>query len=157
MALPRPELLDLSEYLDPQRVIMLRQGITKTEALDELAGLCGVSNRVRDPAHFVAAIHERERVSSTGIGGGIAVPHAKLQTIDSFVMAIGICPSGIDFAARDGEPVSIVVMIAASDHLRERYLKLLATVATWLKQPECCAKIRQANGATEVIAALCQP
>jgi len=154
MALPRPELLDLTSYLSERRIVFLPADIAKPEALDRLAEACAADPAVRDPAHLVEAIHERERVSSTGIGNGIAVPHAKLHTIDDFVIAIGVCADGIDFGARDQQPVSIMVMIAASDRLREQYLKLLATVATRLKHAARCERIRAAADPAVVIEAI---
>lgn len=134
MSLPRPALVDLGAYLAADRIISLPPGTGKDDALHRLCAACAAHPAITDTAAFARAIFERERVSSTGIGSGIAVPHAKLPSIDDFVMAVGLSETGVDFAAKDGEAVHILVMIAASDQARDAYLRVLATVASVLKR-----------------------
>ena len=155
MALPRPSLVDLSAYLDPSRIVFFNDAVTKHAALQALATELSQAPAVSDANAFMAAIFERERVSSTGIGNGIAVPHAKLPSIEGFAIAVGIAQDGIHFDSRDGEPVRILVMIAASDQQREAYLKVLATVASTLKRDEVCAALLTAQASDAVISALC--
>ena len=74
-------------------------------------------------------------MTSTGIGNGIAVPHARMTCIRDFVPVLGIIPAGLDFAARDVAPVPTVVMIAAPEDERSRSLQVLASVTARLAQP----------------------
>lgn len=157
MALPRPALVDLSAYLDPDRILFFAPGTTKPEALQQLSVRCASCPAVTDTAAFTAAIFERERVSSTGIGNGIAVPHAKLPSVDGFAIAVGISPDGIAFDAKDDQAVTVLVMIAASEHEREGYLKVLATVASTLKQDAVRAALIAASSADEVLQAIAPP
>jgi len=153
MGLPRPHLVDLSDHLQPERIHFFDEGTGKGAALEHLANDLAEEPAIGDGEAFVAAIFERERVSSTGIGNGIAVPHAKLPTIEGFALAVGLSRHGIAFDAKDGEPVRIVVMIAASDQEREAYLRVLATVASILKREAVCDAILDAGDPQEVIAA----
>lgn len=136
MPQPGPALIDLAPYTDPARVRFLAPSLGKASALRELAQATASHPAVTDLQGFIAAILERERVSATGIGGGIAVPHAKLSSVSGFVITLGLAREGIDFQARDGVPVQILVMIAASDRSPDDYLRLLATVAGRLKTPD---------------------
>ena len=155
MALPKPQLVDLRQYTTLDRVRFLPAGTDKATALTLLAEDCSQAEAVHDPAAFSAAIFEREQVSSTGIGNGIAVPHAKLPSVDTFTIAIGICPDGLDFAARDDQDVSIIIMIAASDQDRDIYLRVLATVASQLKCEQRRARLAAATDASTALDALC--
>lgn len=157
MTLPRPALVDLSAFLDPERILFLEPGTTKHRALEQLSLRCSACPAVGDALAFTAAIFERERVSSTGIGDGIAVPHAKLPSIEGFAIAVGISRDGIPFQAKDERDVHILVMIAASEHERDTYLKVLATVAATLKRPAVCEALRGASRAEQVLRALSPP
>ena len=146
-------LIDLAPYTDPGRVRFLAPGLGKASALRELAQATAAHPAVGDLHGFIAAILERERVSATGIGGGIAVPHAKLPTVSGFVITLGLAREGIDFQARDGVPVQILVMIAASNRAPDDYLKLLATVAGRLKAPQVRSGMLAAPDPAAVLAA----
>lgn len=127
--------IDLAPYLSGDRVIRVEHPIGKAALLARLIERTASHPLVGDAAGFTKAIYEREEVTSTGIGGGIAVPHARLPSVKGFVMSLALLPHGIDFAAQDGAPVRVVVMMAACDDDHPRYLRTLATVAMRLKQP----------------------
>lgn len=155
MALHGPSTLNLSSWLAPERVVFLPAGIAKPDALGRLCDVLSTTPAVGDAIEFRHAIRQREEVSSTGIGGGIAVPHAKLQSISGFAIAVGISPDGIEFGARDNQPVDVMVMIAASEDAREAYLRVLASVAATLKDDARRTALREAASAEAAIAALC--
>ena len=150
-------LVDISGYLSPARVLMLEDGLDKTAVLQHLAECTAQEPSITQSPAFIRAIFEREEVSSTGVGGGIAVPHAKLPFNLDFVISVGVSKSGIDYAAKDNAPVHIVVMIAAPESERTAYLRVLATIAAQLKRSEVLDGIRAATDGAGVIAALCSP
>ncbi len=154
MAISGPMLIDITPYLSPDRVMFIDDDVDKNSCLARLAQLTATSPAIGEPETFFQALLEREQVSSTGIGDGIAVPHAKLASIHDFVMTVGISRSGIAFAAKDDQPVHIILMIGASESARDKYLRVLATVAGRLKNPEVQQQLRQALHAEAVIAAL---
>jgi len=122
----------LAPFLDARRVLFPVGLITKHDVLFQLCERICAHPALGDPPAFFRAIADREEVTSTGVGGGVAVPHAQLRSIADFVLALAICRDGCDFAAKDGKPVHLVVMIAAPDQDRPRYLSVLAAVATRL-------------------------
>ncbi len=96
------------------------------------------------------AILERERVGSTGLGAGVAVPHAKLDTVKGVIGAFGRCPSGVDFNSVDGEPVSLVFLIVSPPQKNEEYLQALQKTMRAIKQPHWCKFLRAAKTAKEI-------
>ena len=153
MAVP---LLDLTPFIHSTRIHFFKETVEKKSALKTLADLAGQDANVTDNEAFCRAIFEREEVSSTGIGCGVAVPHAKIETNNGFSITIGICPAGIDYGATDGESVHVLFMIAATDQQRKAYLQLLATVAHLLKQESVYQALCNAQDADSVIALLTQ-
>jgi PTS system nitrogen regulatory IIA component len=143
-------MVDLSEHLHPSRVGDLR-GTTKDEVLSEMVALVRSSDSVEDPDALLAAVRERERVLSTGIGLGIAIPHAKIPGVARFVVAVGRHKAGIDFDAIDGRPVHLVVLIAGPQDAQDRYLRLLARLSQRLKQEEVRKKILAAPTPAEIV------
>ncbi len=120
---------ELAEILSADRIIDLKSE-DKEGALSELvAVLAERSDRVLNKDALLRAILEREQLLSTGIGIGVAIPHAMIPEVTNWVMAVGRSHKGIDFGALDEKPVRIIVMIAASDkHSRGEYLKFLASL-----------------------------
>jgi mannitol/fructose-specific phosphotransferase system IIA component (Ntr-type) len=118
---------DLSEILTVERVCDLKS-TRKDEVLVELCGLASSAPEVTDPHAFLQAIRARETVMSTGIGMGIAIPHAKIPSVTDFVMAAGRSRRGIDFDSLDGLPVHIVILIGSSDTQASDFLKLMARI-----------------------------
>lgn len=106
---------------------------TKDEALRELVEVLSAHPQITDPKDFLKRILERERVISTGIGIGLAMPHVKIPSVTDFVLAIGRSSRGIDFDSLDGHPVHIVAMIGASDQQSGEFLKVLAKLVLKLK------------------------
>jgi len=88
---------------------------------------------VKDPAHAVEVLLEREKLGSTGIGQNIAVPHAKSEEVKNLALGVGISEKGVDFEALDGDPVNIIFMVIAPIDATGLHLKVLARIARLLK------------------------
>lgn len=146
--------MDLAPFLDPQRVLLMDGQPAKTEVLVRLAGLIATAPSVGDGPAFTAAVQSRESVANTGAGHRVALPHAQLDSVREFVIAIAVIRAGCDFAAADGQTVQVVAMIAAPIRDRPRYLKVLSALAARLNQAELRERIVQAQHPDQVIAAL---
>lgn len=141
---------DLADLISEDRIIDLKAK-TKEEALRELVGLMATSESVSDKEALLRAILEREKTLSTGVGIGVAVPHAMIPEVSDFVVAIGRSHKGIEFDALDEKPVLIIVMIAASDkHSRGEYLKVLARLMQKLRNKEFRRRVMFARTPAEV-------
>ena len=117
---------NLANMISEDRIVDLKAE-AKEDALREMVSVMAKSPAVQDSERLYAAILDRENLLSTGVGIGVAIPHAMIPEVSDWVIAIGRSHKGIEFRAFDEKPVRIIVMIAASDkHPRGEYLKLLA-------------------------------
>ena len=123
----------------------------KIEALEEVIEVLARRREVTSKDAFRRAIKDREKILSTGIGFGIAIPHAKIAQVKQFCAAIGISKEGIPFNALDGKPVHIMVMIASPDHQHDEYLRILAQITHTLKDEETRKRIIDSTDIKSVI------
>ncbi|MHC4608359.1 MAG: PTS sugar transporter subunit IIA [Planctomycetota bacterium] len=98
----------------------------------------------------VKTILEREKLGSTGLGGGVAVPHAKLDTLKNVRGAFGRCPAGVDFNAVDGEPVTLVFLILSPSSKRDAYLQALQKTMQAIRKPNFCKFLRAAKNVKDM-------
>lgn len=145
--------ISLESIIPPERVKVL-DATDKESALREMATLVGQFPEVTDPERLLEAIFEREEIMSTGIGLGIAIPHAKIPEVHDFVVALGKTKQGIEFNALDGRPVDFIVLIAGPDNQQERYLQLLARITLKLKDAAVRRDIAAAKDVSGILAAL---
>ncbi len=123
----------LADFLTADHITWL-QAQDKKGALDELLGLLSTSKFVKDPKSLQDAIFSREVMMSTGVGYGVAVPHAKLPAVEQFVLAMGVAQAGIAYGSVvDDQPVRLICMIAGPDSHQDVYLRLLSTVMKFIK------------------------
>lgn len=147
-------LLDLAPFLSPERVVFLAGSPSKRDALLYVAEITAAHFPPKDRAAFVKAIFDREDVTSTGIGNGVAIPHARLPALPGCVISVAICLGGIDFAARDQQPVRLIVMIAARDRDRAEHLRVLATVASFMQDASLRDRLIHSHDAAAVVSML---
>ena len=123
----------LADFLAPERIVWTKAK-EKNAALSQLLGLLNGSAFVKDPRSLEAAIFQREVLMSTGVGYGVAIPHAKVPAVEKFMLAIGISDDGVPYpSAVDDQPVRLICMIAGPDHEQDGYLRLLSSVMKFVK------------------------
>lgn len=126
---------------------------SKKQALQELsakaAELLG-----RDERQIFDTLNQRERLGSTGVGHGIAIPHGKLAKMDRLFGMFARLDKPIDFEALDGEPVDLIFLLLAPEAAGADHLKALARVARLLRDPETARKLRQSRDAAAIYAIL---
>ena len=105
--------MKLTSLLTPACIRIPLASADKKEAIFELADLLVEQTDVEDPEELKAAIWKRETTRTTGIGGGIAVPHGKTDGVDSLRMAIGRTREPMDFGSIDGKPVELIILLAS--------------------------------------------
>ena len=104
-----------------------------------------------DRQALARGILERERITSTGIGGGVAVPHAYLPELKTMIVAFARVPAGLDFDAIDGIPVRMAIMLAGPPSAEKLHLRLLARIAKLMSHGSFCNGLMAASGADEII------
>jgi len=120
--------------IDPALVTIVEGEATKHDALEQLIGVMVEDAAITDAKLFDRAVHEREAVMSTGLGGGVAIPHVRLNEVTRLIVGIGVAPQGIDYGTLDNEPVHVMVLFATPEGADKDYLKLLAQVMGALRQ-----------------------
>lgn len=128
------------------------QSEDRVGVLRELVELLDRQHKIEDKEVFFKAIMDREKIVSTGIGMGVALPHAKLPGYDSFFIAIGIHSKGIAWDALDGLPVRLVFMIGGPDDKQTEYLQLLSRLTLAVKDEERRKKMLQLSHSKDIMA-----
>ena len=145
--------MPLTDLLAPQAVVPALRVNSKKQALQELAAraaaMCGRSER-----EVLDVLMQRERLGSTGIGGGIAIPHGKLAKLDRLFGAFARLERQVDFEALDGQPVDLMFLLLAPEGAGADHLKALARVARLLRDPEIARKLRESRDAEAIYAVL---
>lgn len=144
--------MDIADYID-EKLITFLQVEERDEAMETLASLLAKQKRVPNEKAYLEALHKREHIISTGIGMGVAIPHAKLDDVPAFAIAIGIKKEGegIEWDSLDGSLVRIVFMICGPSKQQGEYLKILSCLTKAIKQEGCRKALASAKSEQEVI------
>jgi len=121
------------EFLSKSRIHFFEPS-TKREILEKLVDSLATSPFVQDKKDLLEKILEREETLSTGVGSGLALPHAKIESIEDFVVSVGICKEGIDFDSLDHKPAHIFLMIGCNNSQAGEYIKLLGKCVKSLRE-----------------------
>jgi nitrogen PTS system EIIA component len=103
------------------------------------------------PEELVKVLQERERLGSTGIGGGIGIPHGKLKHLKRLILGFGLSRSGIDFESIDGRPTHIFFVLLTPENSTGLHLKVLARISRLLKNEELKQRLMQVENADDVM------
>jgi PTS system nitrogen regulatory IIA component len=148
----KEEPVVISDYLDEELVCFLEAN-SQQQALSTLIDKLDEQGKLSDKKTFFQAILEREKIISTGIGIGVAIPHAKLSGYTDFFIAIGIQKKGgIEWNSIDGLPVKLIFMIGGPDNRQTEYLNILSMITTAIKNEERRKRLMSAKSAHDVIA-----
>jgi nitrogen PTS system EIIA component len=123
----------IAEVLKKEFIIEQLTSRTKGEVLQELADVVLSARADYHPEETVNILMEREKLGSTGIGDGIAIPHGKLNIIDILAISFGRSREGINFNAMDGKPVHLFFLLLAPENAAGQHLKMLAKLSRMLK------------------------
>lgn len=143
--------MPLLDFLDPQAVLPALRVSGKKQALQELAAHAARLTGLSDTAIYEALL-QRERLGSTGIGEGIAIPHGKLPGLTRIFGLVARLDRSIDFEALDGQPVDVLFLLLAPEGAGADHLKALARVARVLREPGLIERVRATRDATALYA-----
>ena len=125
--------MKILDILDKECIIPELRSGTKKEVLEELTGALLSCKANLDKEALVEVLLERERLGSTGIGDGIAIPHGKVQDLDELVLSFGRSTQGIEFDSMDGRPTHLFFLLIAPENSAGIHLRALAKISRLLK------------------------
>jgi fructose-specific phosphotransferase system IIA component len=144
--------MKISEYLREARIILELKGKSKEEVIKEIGERLKGEEEVKDYGLFLKEVFEREGLSSTGIGNQIAIPHARTDAVNDFVIGFGRSREGVEFEALDGKPVKFIFLMGTPKEKGiNSYLKILAHLTRVLNKSSFQEALLRANSAAEVI------
>jgi len=139
------------DFLCQKAVVLDLQARDKKGAIGELVDLLYKEKKVKDPEKAIDAIIEREKLGTTGIGQGVAIPHSRTDSVNELVGAFGISKQGVDFEALDGEPVRLIFLLLTPKELAGQYLRALARVSRLFKDKFFRQALLDAKSVDEVL------
>jgi fructose-specific phosphotransferase system IIA component len=128
--------MKFSSNIKKSAVLMDMKSKGKDEAVEELVDLLCAAYRLKDREAILNAIRDREEKASTGIGMGLAVPHAKTPAVDRLYVAFGLSREGIDFESADGDPSNIFFIMVSAKDKTGPHIQALAGISRLLKHEE---------------------
>ncbi|MEC7225979.1 MAG: PTS sugar transporter subunit IIA [Candidatus Latescibacterota bacterium] len=146
--------MTLLDILSPDSTIVDLKGDTKEEIIAELVDSLSASEAISDRDKVLQAVLEREKIMSTGIGDGIAIPHGKSDSVVKLVAALGTQRRGVDFEALDGEPAYVFFLLVSPANVSGPHIKALARISRLLKNDDFKKKLITASSPEEIISAI---
>ncbi|MED4270854.1 fructose-specific PTS transporter subunit EIIC [Geobacillus stearothermophilus] len=143
--------MKITDLLTKETMILALQAKTKGEVIDELAEKLAEAGAVSDVEVFKQAIWAREKQSTTGVGDGIAIPHAKTAAVKRPAVAFGRSAEGIDYESLDGKPSHLFFMIAAPEGGEQTHLEALARLSSMLMDASFRAQLETASSEEEIV------
>lgn len=143
--------MKITELLSKNTILLNIEGNQKEATINQLVDVLFKAGKISDRAEFKAAILKREEQSTTGIGDGIAIPHAKTKVVNEAAIVFGKSASGVNYESLDGKPAHLFFMIAAPDGANNTHLEALARLSGLLMKAEVRYELLKATTSEEVI------
>jgi len=143
--MPTPELLH------PARIACQQESSSKKRSLEILSGLLASAVPDYTEAEIFDSLVARERLGSTGLGNGVALPHGRLRSLKRPIAALLTLKQGIDFDAIDRQPVDLLYALLVPEESDEEHLKILAHLASMFSTPDFCSRLRNCSDSNQCL------
>lgn len=144
----------LKEVLSPELIKLHLTGQDKESIIKELVDVLAEAGMLGDPEEALAAVLEREHSLSTGMERGVAIPHAKIDSVERLLVAVGLKPEGVDFECADGQPARVFFLTLSPAKRSGPHIQFLAEISRLLRHDEARQKLLTAGSKEDVIAVL---
>jgi len=142
--------MKILDYLREEWIVADIQGTDKPSVLRELSSLLVKPCQVASSEELLRILLEREKLESTGIGEGVAIPHGRLKKLKTFFVAFGRSLQGVDFDSIDGKPSHVFFLVMAPENSAVNNLKLLGRIVTLLKDASFKRRLMEARSQKEL-------
>lgn len=137
--------MQLDKLLSTERIRCQEAVASKKRALEMMCGLLASGQADLDQSQIFSCMLERERLGSTGIGYGVAIPHSRMEGVEQALVAVAVLDSSIDYDAVDDEAVDILLALLVPQECTEEHLQILASAAEMFNEPQIRQQLRQAK------------
>lgn len=144
-------MIRISEAIREQAIVLDLKAQEKVAVIKELVSIMVGLGLIGDEERFLADILKRENLESTGIGLGVAIPHARTTAASELFLAFGRSAKGVDFNSLDGKPSHLIFLIAAPEENKSQYIMALARLSKILRKEEMRTRLSKATAPAEVI------
>jgi len=141
----------LSQLVVPGAIKIPVEAKSKHSVIEELVALLEAAHDIDSGGLILKNVLEREAMMSTGIGNGVAIPHAKCSKVNDLVAACGVSESGVNFDSFDGEPAWLFILLVSPEEVRGPHVRALANISRLLKDAEVRADLRRAKDPDEFL------
>ena len=148
--------MDLADLIAPEAVYPSLKAKTKKQALQDVAQRAAVLTGL-DAREIFDTLLQRERLGSTGVGRGIAIPHGRMPGLPSIVSVFARLDEPIDFEALDNDPVDLIFLLLAPEHAGADHLKALARISRLLREPSTIERLRSSRDRAALYSVLTEP
>ncbi len=142
--------MKICDVLHKEAILADLKARNKKEILEELVAPVADIAKVQQE-DLVRVLLERERLGSTGIGGGIGIPHGKMKNLENLVLGFGLSRKGVDFESLDGKPAHIFFLLVTPENSTGLHLKLLARISRILKNETFKNRLLEAGDRDEIL------
>lgn len=142
--------MKICDIIKPDQIIAELNGTSKEDVINELVDLFKTDDRIINLEKVRTAVLEREKIMSTGVGKGFAIPHGKTDAVKEIIAAFGKTKKPIDFAALDEQPVHLVFLLVGKDSLVGPHIKLLSRISRMMNKDEFRDSLLNAKTAEEI-------
>ncbi|MDR0676009.1 MAG: PTS sugar transporter subunit IIA [Elusimicrobiota bacterium] len=143
--------MKISDFLSRDMIKIGLESTSKKDVIIELVDILAKTKKIVDKDNIVKILMEREKLGTTGIGQGVAIPHAKTDSVKDVLAVFGISKKGVNFSSLDGEPVYIIFMFLSPENSSGLHLKVLAKASQLLKDKYFREPLKELNTVDEVI------
>ena len=146
--------MKISDILKKEHIIKELDSRDKKNVLDELSSFLEDEGEITSKENLFAALIEREKLGSTGIGENVAIPHAKISEIDKIITVFGRSKNGVEFESLDQKPVNFIFLVLAPENSTGQHLKALARISRLFKNPSLRESVLRTNEADQIYSIL---
>ncbi|MDR2395854.1 MAG: PTS sugar transporter subunit IIA [Endomicrobium sp.] len=143
--------MKIMDFLSQDSILVDLKATDKKSAIVELAGVLKNTEKIKDTDDIINVVLEREKLGSTGIGQGVAIPHGKTDLLQEQIGVLGISRKGIEFNSLDGELVHIIFLLVGPVEVAGQHLKALSRISRLFKDKFLRQAIKDAKTAQEVV------
>ena len=141
----------IADYICLETINLDLKSKNKNSVIRELYDNIKSAGKIKDEALGYKDVCLREEMGSTGIGKGVALPHAKTKAVDEVVLTLGISKEGVEYGSVDEESVKILFMFLCPEEKTQEYLKVLARISRWIKEESFRERLLKAKSKEEIM------